>query len=111
MTIDAIGSIDAFGSIDAIGSIGEMELSPIEFNRSDSVRPSDFEKLIANGLNQLNQDVLQGEVALQKLVTGEAENLHEVMLSLEKSKTAFQFSLQLRNKVLEAYQEMMRMQL
>ena len=45
------------------------------------------------------------------LVTGGMENLHSVMIDLEKADIALQFTLQVRNRIMEAYQEIMRMQL
>lgn len=44
------------------------------------------------------------------LATGQAESLHKVMIDAEKAEIALQFTLQVRNKLLEAYQEIMRMQ-
>ena len=55
---------------------------------------------------------LQGESdkAIQGLATGENKNLHEVMISMEKASISFQFMSSVRYKALEAYQEVMRMQ-
>ncbi|MCM8901223.1 flagellar hook-basal body complex protein FliE [Caldicoprobacter algeriensis] len=45
------------------------------------------------------------------LATGQVENFHKVMIDAEKADIALQFTLQVRNKLLEAYQEIMRMQI
>lgn len=57
-------------------------------------------------------NALQGESdkAIQGLASGENKNLHEVMISMEKASISFQFMSSVRNKALEAYQEVMRMQ-
>lgn len=57
--------------------------------------------------NELQQD---SEKAIQGLMTGDVKGLHEVVLAMEKSNVSFQFMTQVRNKVVEAYQEIMRMQ-
>jgi len=44
------------------------------------------------------------------MVTGESRDLHEVMLAVEKANISFQFLTQVRNKALDAYQEIMKMQ-
>ncbi|MFU0801126.1 MAG: flagellar hook-basal body complex protein FliE [Xylanivirga thermophila] len=45
------------------------------------------------------------------LSTGQIDSLHKVMIDAEKADIALQFTVQVRNKVIEAYQEIMRMQL
>jgi len=45
------------------------------------------------------------------LSTGQIDNLHKVMIDAEKAEVALQFTLQIRNKLLDAYQEIMRMQI
>ena len=47
---------------------------------------------------------------LQAVATGAAQNLHQVMISLEEARLSFQLLTQVRNRVLEAYQDVMRMQ-
>ena len=71
----------------------------------------DFAGWLQSNLTEVNQQLLEGDAKLQEFVTGETANLHEVMLSLEKSKISFELILAVRNKMLEAYQEVMRMQI
>jgi flagellar hook-basal body complex protein FliE len=44
-------------------------------------------------------------------MTGQTANLHETMIALEKADVSFQLMLQVRNKIVGAYEEIMRMQL
>ena len=60
---------------------------------------------------RVNTQIAQSEVQLQALASGEAQNLHQVMISLEEARLSFQLLAQVRNRVLEAYQEVMRMPL
>jgi flagellar hook-basal body complex protein FliE len=57
-------------------------------------------------------NALQSEAgkAVEKMVGGEAVDLHEVMIAVEKAKTSFDLLMEIRNKALEAYREIMRMQ-
>lgn len=57
-------------------------------------------------------NALQSEAgkAVEKMVGGEAVDLHEVMVAVEKAKTSFDLLMEIRNKALEAYREIMRMQ-
>jgi flagellar hook-basal body complex protein FliE len=65
-------------------------------------------------LNQAMHDVnaLQNEAgnAVNKMVAGEATDLHEVMIAVEKARTSFDLLMEVRNKALDAYREIMRMQ-
>lgn len=69
-----------------------------------------FGTLISEGLQDLNQKLMTSEVALQRLAAGDTQNLHQLMIRLEESRLALQLGLQVRNRVLEAYQDVSRMQ-
>ncbi len=65
-------------------------------------------------LNQAIADVnsLQSEAgkAVEKMVSGEATDLHEVMIAVEKARTSFDLLMEIRNKTIDVYREIMRMQ-
>lgn len=61
-------------------------------------------------LVSLNTQLVTAEQGIQKLAAGTAENLHDVMLQLEQARLAMQVASQVRSRVLEAYQDVMRMQ-
>jgi len=44
------------------------------------------------------------------LIAGESKNLHETMIAMEKADISFRLMMGVRNKIIEAYQEIMRMQ-
>jgi flagellar hook-basal body complex protein FliE len=71
---------------------------------------SDFGAWLDGQMNTLNQQIEVAEMEVRSLATGDMSNLHQVMISLEKANRSFQLVMQVRNKVLEAYQEIMRMQ-
>ncbi len=65
-------------------------------------------------LNKAIGDVnsLQNEAgkAVENLVTGEAQDLHEVMIAVEKARTSFDLLMEIRNKTVDMYREIMRTQ-
>ena len=87
------------------------QLSEISSPKSEGLGKEKFGEWFANEMQALNDQILTSETNLEKLATGEMNNLHEVMMSLEKAKLSFQLTLQVRNKLLEGYQEIMRMQI
>lgn len=48
--------------------------------------------------------------AVWRLAAGQADNLHEVMIAVERASIALELTIAIRNKLVEAYQEIMRMQ-
>jgi flagellar hook-basal body complex protein FliE len=69
-----------------------------------------FAQLLGQGVEAVNQRLLASQSDLQGVALGEATNLHEVMVGLEESRIALQLMVQVRNRLLESYQEVMRMQ-
>lgn len=69
-----------------------------------------FGQLVSQGIAEVNQQLLVSQGDLQQLATGNAQNLHQVMIRLEESRMSFQLLLQVRNRLLEAYQDVMKMQ-
>lgn len=69
-----------------------------------------FGKLVADGLGAVNEQLLTSQVDLQRLATGDAQNLHQIMIRLEESRLSFHLLLQVRNRLLEAYDTVMKMQ-
>ncbi|MGK5049013.1 flagellar hook-basal body complex protein FliE [Janthinobacterium sp. GB4P2] len=61
-------------------------------------------------LQAVNTRLVNADHQIQQLAVGDVENLHEVMIHLEEAKLSFQLLAQVRNHLLEAYQEVMRMQ-
>ena len=69
-----------------------------------------FSEMLKNAVAETNKVQLEADQAMEKLHTGEAENLHEVMVTMEKADISMRVLVQMRNKVVDAYQEIMRMQ-
>lgn len=67
-----------------------------------------------NVLKQFIRDVneLQNEAgeAIEKAIAGEITDIHDVMIAVEKAKTSFELLMEVRNKILETYKELMRLQ-
>ncbi|MBT1071953.1 flagellar hook-basal body complex protein FliE [Pelotalea chapellei] len=67
-------------------------------------------KFFSELVDKVNDLQSKSDSAIQGLASGENKNLHEVMISMEKASISFLFMSQVRNKAIEAYQEVMRMQ-
>ncbi len=71
--------------------------------------PSSFTKFLSEAVQQVNEIEKRSEGELQKFLSNESD-LHSVMIALEKADTSFQMMMQVRNKIVEAYQEIMKSQ-
>lgn len=68
-------------------------------------------KALENAVHNLDKSQKSADAGIEQLVAGEPVDLHQVMLQMEESMVKLNLALQVRNKVIEAYQEVQRMQL
>ena len=69
-----------------------------------------FSKTLKDAMNNVNELQKTSDVEMQKLATGKSQNIHDVMIAAEKADIAFKLMVQMRNKIIEAYQDVMKMQ-
>ncbi|MGB3990558.1 MAG: flagellar hook-basal body complex protein FliE, partial [Acetivibrionales bacterium] len=62
-------------------------------------------------LSRTSNLLLEADQIADDFAAGRTDNIHQVMLAAEKANVALQFTLQIRNKLLDAYNEIMRMQI
>ena len=69
-----------------------------------------FGDVLKESIGEVNRLQNEAEKAAKDLALGRTENIHDVMISMEKASVSFRLMTQVRNKIIEAYQEVMRMQ-
>ena len=69
-----------------------------------------FATTLKDAINSVNVAQKDSDRKIQELATGKSQNIHETMIATEKADIALRLMVQVRNKVIEAYQEIMRMQ-
>lgn len=70
-----------------------------------------FGQAIQQFIDDTNVQQLQADFSVERLATGQEDSIHETMLALTKADLSLRVFMEVRNKVIEAYQEVMRMQL
>jgi flagellar hook-basal body complex protein FliE len=70
-----------------------------------------FGDFLQESLSKVNSLQQEANVAMEKLASGESQNLHETLLAVEKAEISFKTMNQIRTKVLDAYREIMKMQI
>ena len=84
------------------------------FPRSlDSVnkREIDFGSLIRTGIEKVNDKQLGADDLTRAMITGETDDLHEVILATEEARLSLELAVQLRNRCVEAFKELNNMQI
>jgi flagellar hook-basal body complex protein FliE len=71
---------------------------------------TDFGSLVKGAVESINDTQKSAEGEISKAVTGETEDLHKTIIALQTADLKFQLGIQVRNKLIGAYEEVMRMQ-
>lgn len=92
-----------------IERIQSAQLMP-QSGASPAAAQAGFADLLVNALGQLQAVSDNADEKVAALATGEDVELHDVMIALEAESLAMNLAVQVRNKAVEAYQEIIRMQ-
>ena len=84
-------------------------LVPQKKGRAEDAQGS-FRKMLQTSIAEVNQLQKAADTSIEQLVAGRSRNLHETMIAMEKADISFRLMMEVRNKIIEAYNEVMRMQ-
>jgi flagellar hook-basal body complex protein FliE len=88
---------------------GGLSGQPLQLSQEPTASTfSAFLQEAVSGVNRLQQEA---ETAVQHHTIGKTHNLHDTMMAVEKADISLRLLMQVRNKAVEAYQEIMRMQI
>ena len=73
--------------------------------------PANFASVLKDKLSSLNAQQADSASAYQDMATGRADDIAQTMLRIEQASVSLQMATQVRNKVIESYQEILRMQM
>jgi flagellar hook-basal body complex protein FliE len=95
----------------AISPIGQIPLpGPVNIAAPGQARPPEaFAAVFGDAVARVEDLRGQAAGAVERVLSGEGEELHTAVLATQKAELAFELFLQVRNKVVQAYQEIMRM--
>jgi flagellar hook-basal body complex protein FliE len=97
--------------VNSIANITPLTLPQITPAGTSAGQPGEFQKVLTGAINQVESLNNNASDAVQKFLSGDNEELHTTILATQKAELAFQLGLQVRNKVVDAYQEIMKMQM
>lgn len=95
-------------SVSGVGprSIGPKPPVPPSIRRGEA---SSFKDLLVNSISEVQKLQTQADQSIRELVSGEITDVSQVLVAIEKADIAFTTMMQIRNKIVEAYQEVIRM--
>lgn len=108
-SLGAISSIKGISDIESVSSLTGMlaeKTGKTEGNLFESFLNSAIDNI--NTTNSYLSDAENEEI---KFALGETENAHDLTIALQKASTALQYTVAIRDKMLEAYREIMQMQI
>ena len=89
--------------------LGNSVLGALNQGTSNKATGSGFQDTLNSLVAQVNSQLQEADQLTQEFALGKTDSLHEVMIATEKSGISLSFLLQIRTKLLDAYQEIMRM--
>ena len=93
-------------------SVADLEkLSGAETKLVSGTQPTSFSNVLGNMVDEVNRKQVAAGQSVSDLQSGNSVSLHQTMIALEEASVSFQLMVEVRNKVLESYQELMRMQI
>ncbi|OFZ81812.1 MAG: flagellar hook-basal body complex protein FliE [Bdellovibrionales bacterium RIFOXYD1_FULL_44_7] len=89
----------------------EMQQNGLDVPQNDASESArTFSNILRDSVDKVNNYQQQADVAVKELVAGRTKNIHETMLTIERADSSLKLMMQVRNKILDAYREIMRMQ-
>ena len=96
--------------LDRVGGVGRLPITPAVEPVAGQETDKTFGATLKKFVDDVNDLQVQADVSIEKLATGEITDVHQVMLAVDEANTAMEFMIEIRNKIVDAYQEIMRMQ-
>lgn len=96
------GSLPKVSDVEKPGGLGPI-------GRTDRASPASFTDMLGQLVREVDGKSKVAETEAQRLMLGESDNVHQSMIAMQESGLAFTLLVEVRNKLVESYQELMRM--
>lgn len=98
-------------AIEAISALSKVMPGITGIQQTEEQTPTvSFGQLLTEALNNVNQLEQDSNKITEDFIAGRTDNIHSVLIAGEKASISLQMVMEVRNKILDAYQEIMRMQ-
>ena len=86
-------------------------VAPVEPLSAGKTSGSGFQSVLSDAIGRVEAFQQNSKTAIDRFLSGEDEEVHKIALAAQQAEMSFDLFLQVRNKVVQAYQEVMRMQM
>ncbi|MBI1911764.1 MAG: flagellar hook-basal body complex protein FliE [Deltaproteobacteria bacterium] len=97
-------------SIKGAGLAAKAALNSVKDNLNPIGGNDTFSTVLKDSIEKVNNLQTEADQAMQGLAKGEVTNIHDTMIAVEKANLSFNMMVQVRNKLVQAYEEIMRTQ-
>ncbi len=99
--------------LNKVGEVFPQELNERSSRSGGGLRPDDtrFADMLRNSFEQTNELQLDGERAATDVATGQVKDLHQAAIAIGKAENSMKLMLEIRNKAISAYKEIIRTQM
>lgn len=108
-----IEGIEASGLLQQVSDIeqatNEQEIGTEKI--SGEKRSQSFADVLTDAINGVDETMKTSDMKVQEFIAGETDNVHDVMIQMQRAQLSFDMMVEVRNKVVETYQEVSRMQI
>ncbi len=94
----------------SLSAIGKIANAPGALKPDTSSGPEGFSNLLENFVKSTNESQVTSDQSIQDLVTGKTDNVQQVVMAVANAEMSFQLFMEIRNKLVDSYNELMRMQ-
>lgn len=98
-------------NIQSIGTSSILSNTDLDTTNLEQESSTTFSEVLSDAIGKVNELELSANKNIEALIKGEDISMHEVMLSMQESQLSLQALIEVRNKVVEAYQEISKLQL
>ncbi len=87
-----------------------LSVPELKIEKQEDDQAGNFGAMLKEAISEVNRLQIGSETEVQKFISGESKDVHTAMIALQRADSSFQMLMQVRNKIVSAYQEIMRMQ-
>jgi len=96
--------------VDRIGGINPLRPNVTVNVNNQKQGESEFGKVLSDALKNVNDQQKNVEKLTDDFATGKISNIHELIVEAEKASVSLRLTVEVRNRIVDAYREIMRMQ-
>jgi len=109
--MNEIGAINYLKPLQGINAVNTDIVSQTEEISNSKYANKSFKELLDNAVNDVNDAQIEGYSAMKNIATGKVVNLQEAVQKIEEAELSLKLGLEVKNKAISAYREIMRMQI